>query len=193
MLTKIKENKFLKIAMNIVKTLVTAFLVILVCIIFIQRVTNNNFTIGGVRVFTIVTGSMLPEYEIGDMIVSIETNPDKIEVGDNVVYQGKVGDFSGKIVTHKVIKKTPSGDGYTFITKGTNNTIEDPEIDDSQIMGKVIYKTFILSFISKLLAKPAAFFFIVFVPFVILVFLEIVDVCEERRNSRDEDIEEEDE
>jgi len=187
MLTKIKENKFLKIIMSIAKTLVTAFLVVLVCIIFIQRVTNNNFTIGGIRVFTIVTGSMLPEYEIGDMIVSIETDPKKIEEGDNVVYEGKVGDFSGKIVTHKVIKKNPTKDGYKFITKGTNNTIEDPEIDESQIMGKVIYKTFILSFISKLLAKPAAFFFIVFIPFVILVFLEIVDVCEEKRKLKEEE------
>lgn len=187
MINKIKENKALRILMNVIKTLITAFLVILIMIIFIQRVTNNNFAIGGIRVFTIISGSMEPVYEIGDMIISIETTPEKIEVGDDVVYKGLKGDFNGKIVTHRVIDKKQSNDGYTFITKGTNNDIEDPEIKDDQIIGKVIYKTFILSFISKLLAKPAAFFFVVFIPFVVLVFFEIVDVLEEKRNIKEEE------
>lgn len=184
MLNKIKDNKFLRILFTIMRTLITAFLVILICIIFIQRVTNNNFAIGGIRVFTIVSGSMLPDYEIGDMIISVETEPSKIEVGDNVVYKGLVGDFNGKIVTHQVIEKNENNGKYTFITKGTNNTIEDPEINEDQVIGKVIYKTFILSFISKLINNSSAFFFVIFIPFVLLVFFEIVEVCEERNQKR---------
>ena len=188
MFAKIKENKILKISITIIKTLITIFLLMLIGIIFIQRVTNNNFAIGGVRVFTIITGSMEPVYEVGDMIISIETSPEKIEVGDNVVYNGLVGDFNGKIVTHKVIEKNEVNGEYKFITKGVNNTTEDPEINGNQIIGKVVYKTFILSFISKLINNPAAFFFVVFIPFVVLVFFEIVEICEERKRE-DETIE----
>jgi len=186
MLAKIRDNKFLKILMTVIRTLITVFLLILICIIFIQRVTNNNFAIGGVRVFTIITGSMLPDYEVGDMIISIETSPDKIKVGDDVVYKGLVDDFSGKIVTHRVVEKKKKGSKYTFVTKGTNNTIEDPEISDEQIIGKVIYKTVILSLISKLINNTATFYCVIFIPFVFLVFLEILEIRKDKEEPEEE-------
>jgi len=186
MLKKIMDNKILRILMTVIKAIITIFLIMLICIILIQRVSNNNFAIGGIRVFTIITGSMLPEYEVGDMIISIETSPDKIEIGDNVVYKGLVDDFNGKIVTHQVIDKQKSGDGYKFITKGLNNTVEDPEISDDQIIGKVIYKTVILSFISKLINNTTTFFCVIFIPFVFLVFFEIIESKEEKKKVQEE-------
>ena len=187
MLKKVKYNKFLKILIAFIKTLITIFLLILISIIFIQRVSNNNFAIGGIRVFTIITGSMYPEYEVGDMIISKETPIEEIEIGDNVVYEGLVDDFNGKIVTHKVVDKDKIGGEYKFITKGLNNDLEDPEISEKQILGKVIYRTFILSFISKLINNTTSFFFIIFIPFVLLVFFEIVDVIEDKKREVEED------
>lgn len=186
MLKKIKENKILKILWGVVKTLLTGFLVLLVLIIAIQRFTNNNFAIAGIRVFTVITESMYPEYKVGDMIIAVETKPENIEIGDNVVYNGLEGDFKGKIVTHKVIEKEQKENGYTFITKGVNNTIEDPEIKDNQIIGKVIYKTFILSSISRLINNTTTFFIVLFIPFALLVFFEILDVVEERKKEEEE-------
>lgn len=184
MLKKIKNNKFLKIAMTAIRTIITVFLLILICIIFIQRVSNNNFAVGGIRVFTIITGSMLPEYEVGDMIISKEVSAENIQIGDNVVYEGLVDDFNGKIVTHKVIDKDEVNGEYKFITKGLNNDIEDPEISEKQILGKVIYKTTILSIISKLINNTATFYLVVFIPFVLLVFFEIVEVVEEKKREK---------
>lgn len=186
MIKKIKENRMLKILFDIFKTLLTGFLVIIVLIIGIQRFTNNNFAIGGIRIFTIISESMYPEYEIGDMIIAKEVAYDKIQVGDNVVYNGLEKDFNGKIVTHKVIKKESTDKGYKFITKGTNNSIEDPEISESQIIGKVIYKTMLLSFVSKLINNTTMFFVLVFIPFALLVFFEIVDVLDDRKKEKEE-------
>jgi len=190
MISKIRENKFLTILVSVIKSVITMFLLLLICIIFIQRVTNNNFAIGGVRVFTIITGSMMPEYEVGDMIIAVETEPRKINVGDNVVYRGLVDDFNSKIVTHKVIEKSTVNGDYKFITKGINNSIEDPEIDGEQIVGKVVYKTMILSFISKLINSSDIFFFIVFILFIVLVFFEVMEICEDRKREKEEDNEE---
>lgn len=190
MLKKIKNMKSLKIIMTLIRALITVFLLILICIIFVQRVSNNNFAVGGVRVFTIITGSMLPEYEVGDMIISKEVSPDELKVGDNVVYEGLVDDFNGKIVTHKIIDINQDGDQYKFITKGLNNDIEDPEISEEQILGKVVYRTFILSAISKLINNTTTFFFVIFIPFVLLVFFEIVELMEERKQEKREEMNE---
>ena len=181
MIDKIRNNKILKILMTFIKTIITIFLLILICIIFIQKVSNNNFAIGGIRIFTVITGSMLPEYEVGDMIISTEVKPNEIKVGDNIVYEGLVDDFNGKIVTHKVVQKNEIDGKYKFITKGLNNDIEDPEISEEQILGKVVYKTLILSIVSKLINNTSTFFFIIFIPFVFLVFFELLDIFKERK------------
>ena len=139
MIKKLKNNKALNLCLNIIKTITTIFLILLILIIAIQRFSNNSIAIGGIRVFTIITESMYPEYEVGDMIICKNTSPDNIKVGDNVVYNGEVDDFKGKVVTHKVIDKWKTVDGYRFSTKGVNNMIEDPLITDKQIIGKVIY------------------------------------------------------
>ena len=191
MLKKTIDNKIFKVAMTAIRTIVTIFLLILICIIFIQRVSNDNFAIGGIRIFTVITGSMLPEYEVGDMIISTEVKPEEIKVGDNVVYRGLVDDFKGKIVTHKVIEKNKSGGKYKFVTKGISNDLEDPEIGEDQILGKVVYKTFLLSFVSKLINNTSTFFFVIFVPFVLLVFFEIIEIVEERKQDKKEMIDEE--
>lgn len=180
----LKNNKALKIIFGVIKTLITVFLLVLICIIFIQRVFNNSFAIAGIRVFTVVSESMLPQYEIGDMIIAKETDASKINIGDNVVYNGLSGDFKGKVITHQVIEKNNVNNKYKFITKGINNDIADPEISESQIIGKVIYKTIILSFISKIVNNTATFFFAVFIPFVLLVFFEIINVIEEKDDDK---------
>ena len=55
----------------------------------VQRVTNNDFSIGGIRIFTIVTGSMEPKYKIGDVLIAKETEPSKIKIGDAISYLAK--------------------------------------------------------------------------------------------------------
>ncbi len=186
MVEKLKNNKKLNLFLNIVKVITTIFLVLLILIIAIQRFSNNNIAIGGIRVFTIITESMYPEYKVGDMIIAIDTPADKINVGDNVVYKGEIADFKDKIVTHKVIAKYKTKDGYRFTTKGVNNMIEDPEITDKQIIGKVVYKTVILSIISKLVNDTTTFFVVIFIPFTLLVFLEILAVIKERETKDEE-------
>lgn len=181
MIERIKENKILKIILMVIKAIVSLFIVIVISIIFIQRISNNKLSLGGYGIYTIITESMTPEYNVYDMIISKEETIDNIEVGDDVVYLGKEDDFAGKIVTHRVIKKeTLQGENYLH-TKGIANDIEDPLIKQDQILGKVVYKSRVLSIISKVVNNPYGFYFVVFVPFAILLVMEIIDIIEERK------------
>ena len=131
-------------------------------------------------IYTIVSESMLPKYEIGDMIISKKTSLDNIKLYDDVVYMGLKGDFQDKIVTHQVIDIKNNGGKYIFTTKGLANPTSDPEVSGDQIYGVVVYKTVILSFLSKIVNNTYGFYFIIFVPFAIMVFLEILEVMREK-------------
>ena len=173
MINAIENNKVLKVITNIIKTILYVILLAILLVIIVQRVSNNNMAIGGIRVFTIVTGSMKPVYNIGDILISAKTDPADIKVGDNVTYLGAKGDVKDLVVTHQIVNASHDESGYHFVTKGVNNEIADPGIDASQIYGKVVYKTVLLSFVCKIMNNIIAYFTI-FAIVALLVSYQIV-------------------
>ena len=185
MLKKIKNNKVFKIVSRVIKAVFSLFVILIVLVIFVQKVSNNKATLGGYSIFTIISSSMTPEYNVGDMVLAKRRDTSDINVGDDVVYYGEKGDFKDKIVTHRVIGKSLVDGEYVFETKGIANEIADPKINADQIKGVVIFKGVILSFISKLVNNMYGFYFLLFVPLSVLIFLEILDVAEERRRMKE--------
>jgi len=172
MLKKIKHNKPLIITYNILKTILTIILILILVIILIPKFTNNHFSLGGVRIYSVASGSMYPEYEIGDILITHKVKASDIKIGDNVTYLGKEGEIKNLIITHKVEMIKKENDKISFITKGIANESYDPEISYNQIYGKVVYKTKILSFISKMSTNLVIYLTIVIIG--VFVSIQIV-------------------
>lgn len=168
---KIKENKVLNTIWNILYTLLFIIVVFLLIIVVMQRVTNNDITIGGIRMFSVETGSMVPVYNIGDVLIAKEIEPDEIKVGDDIVYKGEEKTYNDKVITHRVksIEKQEDGN-YKIITQGVANDLEDPEINQTQVYGKVIYKVRTLGFLTRLTRNVYTFYFIIFIPIAMIIF-----------------------
>lgn len=175
LVTKIKNNKPLKIIYSIFRCIITILLLLVLAVIIIQRVTDNKLSVGGYRIYTVITQSMYPEYKVGDILISKEVIPSEVKVGDNVVYLGEKDDFKDKIVTHKVISinKDETTGKFNFITKGLNNIIEDPEIDEDQLYGVVVHKTIFLSFISRIMTNMVGCF-VIFALATLFISIQIV-------------------
>lgn len=174
-MSKILDNKFVKILLTILRVIIWILVILIVAVVLIQRIFDNKVSIGSYRMFTIVSGSMKPDYDIYDVVVVKQENPENIKVGDDVSYLGNKGDFTDKIVTHRVVNVENNDGKYTFTTRGTANNADDPKIDSSQIYGVVKYRPAILSFLSHVLNNTYGFYFLVFVPLAFLIFLEILD------------------
>lgn len=177
---KIIKNKFLKYIWKTIKVISTIFILIVIGIILIQRVFNNNVSIFGYRIFTVATGSMEPEYKVLDIIFVRQTESNNINIGDDLVYLGESGDFKGKIITHRVIKKETIENKTVFHTQGIANTVEDPLVNEDQIYGKVLFKGVVLSFINKIINNPVGFYILIIVPVAVLIVLEIIDRKKEK-------------
>ena len=104
MIEKIKNNKVLRILAMIIKAIVSFFIIIVVSIIFIQRISDNKLTLGGYSIYTIITESMVPKYNVGDMVIAKKIPITELKVNDDIVYLGNKNDFAGKIVTHQIIE-----------------------------------------------------------------------------------------
>lgn len=171
MFNKIRENKVLKTIWNVVYTLIFLLVVFLLIIVVMQRVTNNDITIGGIRMFSVETGSMVPVYNVGDVLIAKELETDKIKVGDDIVYKGKGGTLNNKVITHRVMSIEKQEDGnYKIITKGVANELEDPEISQDQVYGKIVYNVHILGFLTRLTRNVYTFYFIIFIPIAMIIY-----------------------
>lgn len=171
----ILDNKILRGIGKTIYVLLYIIVLLVLLVVVIQRFSGNNATIGGFRIFNVATGSMIPVYNVGDILVSKEISPEEIQVGDDIVYKGEKNEFNGKVVTHRVISKREENGKYYFVTQGVANELADPEISEEQVYGKIIYKTIILSFVSKIINNIYAFYFLIFVPIAIIICKIIVD------------------
>ena len=164
----------LKLINNIVYVILFLIVASVLFVVILQRASNNAIALGGVRVFNIISESMIPKYNIGDVLVVKSIEPQNIKVGDDIAYIGQESTFNQKIVTHQVIKIDYENGEYIFHTKGIANILEDPLVHQNQVFGKVVYKIWILSFISKILSNVYVVFFGIFVPIVVLIFWTIL-------------------
>lgn len=174
MLKKITENPVLKLINNIVYVILFLIVASVLFVVILQRASNNDIALGGIRIFNIVSESMVPKYNIGDVLVVKSIEPQNIKVGDDIAYIGQESTFNQKIVTHQVIKIDYENGEYIFHIKGIANILEDPLVHQNQVFGKVVYKIWILSLISKILSNVYVVFFGIFVPIVILIFWTIL-------------------
>ena len=112
---------------------------ILVGAILFSFNTSADKAIFGYRYYTVLTGSMSPTYNVGDMIFVQLKGPENINVGDVITFNPSQD--SDAYLTHRVTEKLVDyqGTGVTcFKTQGDANNSEDSFlIDSSRVIGTV--------------------------------------------------------
>lgn len=152
---------------NIIQIVLALILIVLCAFAIVQRTSNNEKGIGGVKIFTVISWSMVPVYDIGDVLIVKEVTPEDIEIDDDIVYKGEKGTLKNKTITHRVVSIDKKEDGnYKIITKGVANRAQDPEINQTQVYGKVIAHISIISFILKIITNG---YFLILIPVIILI------------------------
>ena len=116
---KNKKEKQRKVMRIIVYILIIPILIYNMVILF-QAFSNSdempNFL--GYKSFVIVSGSMLPELEIGDIVVVKSINEVNLKEGDIISFRE-----GNSIITHRIDHVIDNG--KRFITKGDANSSED--------------------------------------------------------------------
>lgn len=179
---KVNVFSIIKVIWKIVEKIIMLAIVLISAIIITQRVTDNEKAFLGYRIFRVETGSMIPVYEVGDVIIIKETETDQIAIGDDVTYWGTSGAMKRKIVTHRVIGIEEYEGEQVFRTRGVANTADDPLVHPSQINGVVQAKMKIITTIVGLLSNQYIFYFGAILPLTIYIFFMVIKANIKRYN-----------
>lgn len=121
--TKIEQQKKIKKALDVIFYPIAIFIVICAVSILYQKIVKkeNDIDLFGFRSYIILSGSMAPKLEVGDIIVSKKVSKERIEVGDIITFE----DENGAVITHRVINIIIEDGEKRYQTKGDNNSAGD--------------------------------------------------------------------
>jgi signal peptidase I len=92
----------------------------------------------GMRPLTVLTGSMRPVIQPGDMVVDEQIRGDQIRIGDIITFQEPHGD---RTITHRVRKVSISEGQARVTTRGdANDKPEKWQIPVAGSVGRVVYQ-----------------------------------------------------
>lgn len=164
----------MKKVLNLFEILILGFGIILLSFIFLQNTICKETGVLGFRAYVIVTNSMEPKIKVGDIILVKKVNPDKLKKGDTISYLGTEDTYKNKIIAHNIIEITKEDGKKIFYTQGINSMNVDPAVYEEQIIGKVIYRFIILSFLSHMIRSKVGFFIVIFIPILIILIFEFI-------------------
>jgi signal peptidase I len=88
---------------------------------------------------TVLTGSMVPTYNPGDVVVvrGVDDAEREVQIGDVVSFQPLPNDPT--LITHRVVATSFTSEGIRFVTRGDANSADDEPLIPEQIKGEVVY------------------------------------------------------
>lgn len=81
--------------------------------------------VGLIKPLVVISGSMQPEIQTGDLLIATRVDTSSLGVGDVVSLPSVL---TGDLVTHRIVTITPHGpDSWTIVLKGDANQAADPQ------------------------------------------------------------------
>ncbi|MEQ9714384.1 MAG: signal peptidase I [Candidatus Asgardarchaeum sp.] len=101
----------------------------------LSRLLNTSYPI-----VVVSSQSMVPNLNVGDILILKGVDPSEIHVGDIIVFRATWLPARSPLVVHRVVEIEIINNHYYFYTKGDNNLLPDPEpTPDMNVVGVVVF------------------------------------------------------
>lgn len=174
-----------KVFKRISKIISSAIFVILIMLIIlivgyiirIRYLASNN-RLGEVKInfYTILTQSMYPTIEAGDIIITYKNDDNRYNPGDIITFSS-TGYSDDITITHRVTEIYDVNGEVSYRTKGDNNNSEDMNIVSSEkVIGRVIFRIPKAGYIQQFLVTKTGWIAIVVLPCLGIIIYDIIKI-----------------
>lgn len=143
------------------------------------RAAKGDYSAPVFNAYVVLSGSMLPEIAIKDIVVTKKISAEELDIGDIITFIAPDSRYGGISITHRILDKyyDESLGSYTYRTKGDNNNIADAAlVPNENILGKVILKIPKLGYIQDLLSSKGGLIFVVLIPCLVILSYDIMKI-----------------
>lgn len=161
-------GKAIKIILKVINTIIVAICVIIAVLVIGMKVFE-------IQMFTVLSGSMEPEYPTGSLIFVREAEASELEVGDVITF--KLGENT--TATHRIVEvidDTDGSDEIMFRTKGDANDIEDASpVAGTRIIGTPFFTVPEAGYIANYVQTPSGKKAVVAIGAALILFVFVTD------------------
>lgn len=167
---------------RVLKIISSAIFVILVLIVVLAlgyilrvRYLSTQGRLGEIKLnfYTILTQSMYPAIEAGDIIITYKNDDNIYNAGDVITFVSSAN--GGITITHRVEEVYSVNGVYSYKTKGDNNNVADREVVNSNdVLGKVVLKIPKAGYIQQFLVTRTGWIVAVVLPCMGIVIYDLL-------------------
>lgn len=167
--------KQLKKIWNVVSTILVVLIVL--CAVFLM-----GSRLMGYQVFNVISGSMEPEYSVGDLIYVKDVNPYEIEVGTPITF---VLNEDLVVATHRVVEIDI--ENQYFYTKGdANQTADSSPVHFNNVIGVPQFSIPLLGYVSDFIQNPPGTYITIGVGAVLILVVFLPDIIGKKKQEVEE-------
>ncbi|MCD8364432.1 MAG: signal peptidase I [Clostridiales bacterium] len=161
---------------------------IILCVILIPMLTINVTliiksyvntedvpSVGGYLPLIVLTDSMYPDIQSGDLIICHTKDAEEVEVGDVIAFFDPAGNGTS-VVTHQAIEITYDEEGnLQFVTKGiANNTADELPVPAENLVGVFLFRLPGVGNVAMFFQTTTGLIVCVIIPLVLLVGFDLL-------------------
>jgi len=169
------------------KSVIITLICILICVVLLPLLIINvtlitkSFTnkdevpnFGNLIPMIVLTDSMYPEINSGDLIILNKIETEKVKIGDIITFFEPSGKDTSTI-THRVIEITTKDNKIAFKTKGDSNNTEDKElVTEEELIGIYKFKISGLGNIAIFMSTTKGLIICIAIPLILLFGYDII-------------------
>lgn len=186
-------KKVFRIIANVLATMLLILMIILVFFLLSAKLSPDGVSsLGSYQVMVVLSGSMSPEFEAGDVIIVTADSKAQYGVGDVITFWDP--EDGEKIITHRVVETVQDGNALKYRTKGDANDSADPLlIPTNNVIGQQVWSIPYFGRVVEFAKTKAGIVALIVVPGLIIIiseFRNLVNLLREEELKRQLKIEE---
>ena len=163
------KSKFKKAVKTAVHVIAIVFLIFVVAVFVLSKISGNPVFIFGKTTMWVTTDSMNDTIPARTYILVEKVDASEIKKGDIIAFYSTDPAIYGKINTHRIV----SEDGEPWVTKGDNNFNDDGQYSakPENLVGRYVKTLPVMTVFGRIILSDVGFVL------VIAVFLAVVLIC----------------
>lgn len=143
---------------------------------FTTLATKNNNQVASLAGFTplsVVSDSMSPTFNAGDLIIIRKCDPQKLVEGDIITFHAIINNEFA-LNTHRIAEIQEQNGYRSYVTKGDNNAIADVHmISDGDIVGRFVVRLPGLGKVVEFLSGSTGFLLVIVLPLLLFFVYQV--------------------
>ncbi len=135
--------------------------------------SSHVANLAGFTPLSVVTDSMAPTFQAGDLIIIRSCDPASLKEGDIVTFHTIINNEFA-LNTHRIAEIQGQADARSYVTKGDNNDIADIHmITDGDIVGKYVARLPHFGRVVEFLSSSMGFLLVIVLPLLIFFVYQV--------------------